>query len=253
MSHEVRGVLWRALAFAIVLEALLVPAVLFWPQFRDNVDSIKGMVPIASLKKIFDSVGDAGAVGYVAAQQYFKTCNTLGTAAAVLFAMGAVAGEAQRGTLEMWLSRPLSRRRILLERWALGALAVALPVYLSSATIPWLTSQVDERLAQWPLFLCSTHQVALLLAIYAATFFCSTLGSSPLAIGFGMLFFSIFQFALYLVQKLTTYSLFRVTDVRRFIAIYQTERLDWVALGSLLGATAVFLVASLVAFERRVP
>jgi ABC-type transport system involved in multi-copper enzyme maturation permease subunit len=58
---------------------------------------------------------------YVTGQHFFKGCNTLGTAAAVLLAVGAVAGEAHRGTLEIWLARPLSRRRILSERWVQGA------------------------------------------------------------------------------------------------------------------------------------
>jgi ABC-type transport system involved in multi-copper enzyme maturation permease subunit len=253
MGHESRAALWRALAFAVVLEALLVPAILFWPQFRDNLDNLKGMVPIHSLRRILDNMGDAGAAGYVTGQQFFKACNTLGTAAAVLFAMGAVAGEAQRGTLELWLARPMSRKRLLFERWLQGALALALPVYLTTASIPWLLTFVEEELGQWPLCLCSTQQVLLLLAIYSATFLCSTMGRSPLTIGFGMLLFMIFEFALYLIQEVTHYSIYRLTDVPHFITIVERERLDPVVIASLALAIAVFLGASMFAFERRVP
>ena len=41
----------------------------------------------------------AGVSAYVTAQHFFKGCNTLGAACAILFAFGAIAGEAHRGTL----------------------------------------------------------------------------------------------------------------------------------------------------------
>jgi ABC-type transport system involved in multi-copper enzyme maturation permease subunit len=70
-------------------------------------------------------------------QHFFKGCNALGGMVAVIFAMNAVAAEAQRGTLEIWLARPLSRRRLLLERWAAGAIWLSLPVF-RPLTIPFL-------------------------------------------------------------------------------------------------------------------
>jgi ABC-type transport system involved in multi-copper enzyme maturation permease subunit len=253
MSTSARSIFLRALALFVVLELLLVPAILFWPSFRDNVASLQLMMPFKAARQILDQFANTGALGYICGQQFFKACNTLGTAAAVLFAAGAVAGEAHRGTLELWLSRPLSRRRILLERYASGALAVVIPVLLTTATIPWLATFVEEELELVPLLLCAVHQSCLLLAFYSATFFFSTVGTNPLGIGFAMLLFTIFEFAIYLIEKVTHWSLFRLADIPQFVKIAERGALDPRLVLPLLGASALFLGASLFAFERRVP
>ena len=253
MGSAARALILRALAFTVVLELLLVPAILFWPNFRDNIDALRGMMPFKAAREMLDQFGTAGAAGYVCGQQFFKACNTLGTAAAVLLAAGAVAGEAHRGTLEIWISRPISRRRLLLERWAGGALAVVLPVFATSATIPWLATFVDERISLAAMLLCAVHQSVLLLAIYSATFFFSTIGSNPLGIGFAMLLFMISQFAIYLIEKVTHYSLFRLADIPVFLRICSSRSLDPATVLPLLCASVLLVVASLIAFERRVP
>jgi ABC-type transport system involved in multi-copper enzyme maturation permease subunit len=249
-----RATLLRALGFALVLEAMLVPALLFWPNFRQHMDSIRqmaGFIPV--LQKLTEEVTQGGVAAYVVGQHFFKGCNTLGIAAAVLFANGAVAGEAQRGTLEIWLARPLSRKRILTERWLSGALAVALPIFATTATIPLLLHQVQEDLAFRPLLLCAAQESALLLAIYSLTFLCSSVGRSPGGIAFGVLFLMIFQFAVYLVERVTHASLFRLTDVPRFMAIFEGGSLELRFFLPLVASSAVCLGLSLYAFERRVP
>ncbi len=253
MSNSTRSILLRGLAFTLVLELLLVPAVLFWPNFRDNIGALQAMMPFKAARELLDQFGQAGATGYICGQQFFKACNTLGTAAAVLFAAGAVAGEAHRGTLELWLSRPISRRRLLLERWLGGALAIVLPVFLTSSTIPWLASHDDEHLPLWPILLCAAHQSCLLLTLYSATFFFSTVGSNPLGIGFAMLLFSIFQFAIYMIETITHYSLFRLADIPTFVEICNRGALNPRIVLPLLLVSVLFIVVSLIAFERRVP
>lgn len=253
MFGALRSVLWRALAYTLVLQALLVAAVLFWPNFRDNLSVLQLMAPIPVMRELGDVLAAGGVEAYVCAQQYFKTCSTLGTLAAVLFAMGAVAGEAQRGTLEIWLARPVSRRRLLLERWTAGALATTLPVYLTSATIPWLLGYVDESMTQKSLFLCSTHQALGLLVVYSATFLLSCLGRRPIAIAFGMLLFTTFQFALYMVKTVTHYSLYRKLDIQTFLEISIKQRLPLGLDAAMVGLIVVLLVASIRVFDRRTP
>jgi ABC-2 type transport system permease protein len=205
------------------------------------------------IRGVFDAQDAAGVGAYVNLQHFFKGCNTLGVAVAVLFAMGAVAGEAQRGTLEIWLARPLSRRRILSERYFFGALSVMLPVFATSATIPWLLARVDESMTMTPLLLSSAHQAIFLLAIYSATFLCSCVGHRPLTIAFVMLGITSFQLAIYLVQDVTRWSLFRLVDVRVFGAIQSRGSLDATFALSLLAFCAVCFVASQWAFARRTP
>ena len=253
MGRAAQSILWRAIAFFVVLEAILVPAVLYWPDFMKNFASLREMLPIPVLRQAADSIAAGGAFAYVAGQHFFKGCNTLGTAAAVLMAVGAVAGEAQRGTLEIWLARPLSRRRILSERWLQGALATVVPVFLSTLTIPWLLEQVDVQCGYTPLMLSALHQNLLLLAIYGIAFLFSTLARSPLGIAFVLLFLTILQFAIYMVERVTHWSLFRLTDIERFMWIQKHGALELRIAGPLVAVIVATYVASLVAFERRTP
>ena len=253
MGPTARSLLLRSLGFLFVLEAMLVPAILFWPNFRDNIDALRGMAPLPMLKDMVDALGKGGIAAYVLGQHFFKGCNSLGVAAAILFSMGAVAGEAQRGTLEIWLSRPLSRKRMLSEKWIGGALAISLPVFVTSATIPYLLSFVDEGMALGPLMVCALHQSLFLVMIYSVTFLLSSMGRKPTVIAFVMLFLTTLEFALYLVKTATHYSLFRLVDVPTFMAIYGKSSLEAGPTAVIAGVTLAAFAASLWVFERRVP
>lgn len=248
-----RGLVLVTLSYAVILELQLVAAVLYWPQFEENVEALRLMAPLPALRDIVDRIAQEGVVPYVTGQHLFKGANTLGTLAAVLFAVGAIAGEAHRGTLEMLLARPYSRLRILTERWLGGALALLVPIFLTTATIPWMEAWAEEELELFPLLLCAAHEGALLLAIYGVTFFLSAVGSNPIKIALAVLFVSTFSFAIYFVKQVTHASLYRLTDIEDFMRIHDTLALDWRVCGPLLGITLVAYVAALLAFRRRVP
>jgi ABC-type transport system involved in multi-copper enzyme maturation permease subunit len=253
IDRTLKSTAWRSLGYFVVLEAMLVVAILFWPDFERGMPFFKSIKSLPLVKDMMGPIEAAGVQGYVIVQHFFKGCNTLGTAAAVLFAMGAVAGEVQRGTLEIWLARPLSRRRILLERWLAGAAALTWPIFAVALTAPWLLGRVDETIPLWPLVLSSVHQTLFLLAIYAATFFFSTVGRNPTSIALGMLFFTTFEFSLYMVKTLSKASIFRLSDVDVYMRVFRTRALDPGLWPWLVLFTLVMLGASLLAFERRVP
>ncbi len=253
MGREARFYVVAGLAYFVVLEMLLVGAVLFWPEFEENLETLRDMAPIAALKGMLDQIGVGGVAAYVNGQHFFKGCNTVGTLAAVVLAMGAVAGEANRGTLEVWLSRPVSRRRLLTERWLGGAAATVVPVFLTTLTIPWLLGFVDAQMAWRVLLLGALHQSLVLLPIYSATFLWSCLASRPIPIAFGMLLFTVFQFSIYLIQDVTHWSYFRLSDLDVFARIGATHALDWKLCGPLLAVTAILFCISLWVFQKRTP
>lgn len=254
MERTLRSYLLPALGFLLILQVHLVAVIWYWPEFEENLSQIKGLLPFESLRKTIDDIAARGVGAYVHFQHFVKFANILGTVAAVLFACSAVAGEAHRGTLEIWLARPVSRRRLLIERWAVGALALCAPVFVSTATIPWLLERmVDEDLALWPLMLSAAHQSALLLAIYGIAFLLSTCSSQPLRIALVLLFVALFQGVLYLVQGIGQYSYYRLADLSDHWNILNTGRLDWTLVGPLLAFSALLLVASERIFQRRLP
>lgn len=253
MERALRSTLVHALGYFVVLEAMLIAAILFWPDFQKGIPYFKSLSSLPIAKDLLKPVEQTGVAGYIVVQHFFKGCNVMGAAAAVLFAMGAVAGEAHRGTLELWLARPLSRRRVLLERWVAGALALTLPVLVSSVTVPEALALIDEDLPRLGLTLCALHQSVFLLCFYSFTFLLSALSSRPIGIAFGMLLFTTFQFALYLITTLTHGSVFRLSDLDVYGAILEARALDLPLVGALVAFNAACVGAALYAFARRVP
>ena len=242
-----------ASAYTVILELMLVAAILFFPNFEENIEPLRMMAGISALKGIMTQMEEGGVEAYVVGQQFFKGCNTLGTAAAVLLASGAVAGEVHRGTFELWLSRPYSRTRLLNERYFAGAMAVILPVFLTSATIPALCAHIGEEVELAPMMLCAVHESALLLAIYSLAFFLSAIGSNPMHIALGLLFLFLFSFAIYMIEVVTHYSIYRWTDIEVFMRICLTDQWPTGKFVSLLGTAAVFYGGAIFALNRRVP
>ncbi|HVS19081.1 MAG TPA: ABC transporter permease subunit [Planctomycetota bacterium] len=253
LGHELRGALWRGLFLTLVLELMLVPAVLYWPEFELHVGKLKSMTPLPVLKQLVGRLESGGVFAYVAGQHFFKGCNVLGAVAAVLFAMGAVAGEAHRGTLEILLARPVSRVRLIAERWLMGALALCLPVVLTTLTIPPLLAAIDIDARLAPYLWSALHQCTFLLGIYSATFLWSCLGRRPMVIAMGMLFLTILQFAIYLVERMTHWSLIRLADIEVLMRIQGRLALDARLVGGMLAFSAVCFGLSVLAFQRRVP
>jgi ABC-type transport system involved in multi-copper enzyme maturation permease subunit len=243
-----------ALAYAVLLEVMLAAAILFWPEFSENLGTLRSMAQGFSVAGEFlDKVEDKGALAYIIGQHFFKGCNALGVAAAALFAAPVVAGEVHRGTLEMWLARPFSRHRLLLERYAGGALALTVPVFLTTLTIPALAARVDELEPYTPYLACAAHESLFLLAIYSVTFLCSTLGSNPTRIALAMLFACTFEFALYMVKTVTHWSLFRLCDMAVLLALADDGEWNGPILATLAATSALALAGALVAFRRRSP
>jgi ABC-type transport system involved in multi-copper enzyme maturation permease subunit len=253
VGNDRRWYLVGGLLYAVVLEALLAGAILYWPDLGKSLGSLRVLAPMEMLRDMIDVMEQTGIVAYVHLQHFFKGCHSLGGLVAVLFAAFAISGEAWRGTLEILLARPLSRRRILLERWTFGALALVLPVFATTATVPALLAHVGESMGLGGLMLAATHESLFLLAIYSATFLASCLSDKPLAIVFVALVLSLFEFSIYLVKVLTHWSVFRLADVWVFDRITKTGSLQASLWVPMLVFSAACLFASLRAFERRVP
>lgn len=253
MLAELKALRWMFVAYLLVLEGMLWLAVWFWPEVEENLEALTNMAPLPMLKEILAKVADEGVVPYLNAQHFFKGCNGVGALVAVILAMGAVAGEAHRGTLELWLARPFSRRRILAERFVAGAIVLLVPVFATTASLPLLAESVNEDVELAPMLLCAVHQSLFLLCVYAAAFLCSCLVSTPLYIAFGFLVGAVFEFAIYLVPKVTHTSVFRLSDVEVYQRIHSTGALDATMASAMGIVVAGLVVAAERAFARRTP
>jgi ABC-type transport system involved in multi-copper enzyme maturation permease subunit len=161
-----------------------------------------------------------------------------------------IARDADQKTAEFLLSRPVSRRRILLTRWAAASGLVVLPVYITSISAIWISPAVDEQLAWGDVLLSSTYMSLFLVMLVSFTTMISAMSSHQLRAGIILIGVMLLNFAFYLVQGFDDFSLFKTVDVWVFMQI-QAGELPWIAAGSFAVSTIAMLVVAQGVFQRR--
>jgi ABC-2 type transport system permease protein len=172
----------RLLVLAIVFVAFGIGSPLlarFTPELIATLTADEGLVIDVPPPTLADAVA-----------QFVRNLGQTGVLAAILLAMGSVAGEKERGTAALWLTKPLSRGAFLGAKAA--GLAAVLGIGVLGAGIGGFayTALLFEtpQIAGW---VAACVLLLLQMSAYAAvTFLGSTLTRSPLAaagIGIGLL------------------------------------------------------------------
>ncbi|MBI5849756.1 MAG: ABC transporter permease subunit [Planctomycetes bacterium] len=213
--REVRGM---GLAYCLLLELLLVPAVLLWPDVKLGLSAIMKMMPMAILRDMFvqmtDSNEEVAYRAYLSVQVFFKGVNIVGIAAAVLLGTGLIARERENQTLEFLVSRPISRSRILWSKFWVTALVVVVPIFVTSWTVIPLSRvpSVDFEISLESILICSVHASVFTVAVLTVTLLCSVLARSQVVSAFWIGAFVIFQATIYFVQGIRVVSVFQLAD-----------------------------------------
>lgn len=117
------------LGFALFLGA-------FYPTIRDQQEEFKQLLEVypPAMREMFGITDMASAPGFIHAELFSIMAPLLFLVYAIGRASDLIAGEEERGALDVLLSHPVSRRRVLLEKaagLAVGLLALAGITYLS--------------------------------------------------------------------------------------------------------------------------
>ena len=135
LRDQGRSLLW----WAIGMVALALFLAFFYPSIRDMADLNKllGQVPEPLLKSVVGEFTDfTSPEGYLNTQLFFMIAPLLFVVYAVASGSSAIAGEEERGTLDMLLANPLPRWRIVVQKFAamiVATLAVAAALWLGLA------------------------------------------------------------------------------------------------------------------------
>jgi beta-exotoxin I transport system permease protein len=249
----------RAFAWwSVGLVGLVAMIVSVYPSIRDNPGLNKLIEDYPEALKGFIAFGGevdyASAAGYLGSELFSLMIPLLFLVAAIANGAGAIAGEEERGTLELLLANPVSRRRIVVEKAA--ALSVEL---VALGAVLWLALWAATRLAGMDiaaLHLGAAVVSALLLAFLfggLALALGAAVGRRSVAIGvsaaLAVLTFFVHSLAP-LVDAFDTIS--RLSPFYHYAASDPLRRgleLGHVAFLAALGAATV--VAAVVAFDRR--
>lgn len=250
--HEHRN----ALAGWIVgLAALAMTMLAMYPTIRGNMDFSKLVKSYPkALQEMFGISDYTSGPGYLRAEIFSLMAPLLIVILAVLWGSDLTAGEEERGTIDMLLANPVSRRRIVLEKLAamlvgVSGTTVALGIVLALGA-PLVGLRIGT--SQLAAVVVATATIGMLygtvaLAVGAAT------GRRSVARGAAVLL----AVAAYLLSSLANLATW-LRPARPASPWYQALGVDPIANGFMplhllvvLGATAACAVIAVVMFERR--
>lgn len=211
-----REVRLMAYAYLFLLQLLLMIELWYWPMLRPTFEKPKNpwleLIPADFMKRWVEDLQVTGYRGYVCLEHFFKDCNIVGIACAVLIGTGAIARERETGTLEFLLSRPISRGRILWGKFWVMALCVVVPIFLSSLTLLFLSAEQESSFELSTILIGSLHA-----SLYCLLFLCLTLAVSIVAqaqvhVAFIIGGFVMFEVGIYFISGIRNFSIFRLAD-----------------------------------------
>jgi ABC-2 type transport system permease protein len=251
IARTARDELWKSLLCFVLLTILMGIAIAFYPGLKGKADFLTQLVP-----KIFSGlVADffvGGYSSYAAGQQFFKNVNMLGSIFAILFATSAIARESERGTLELLLSRPVSRTRIILVKFSVSALGIALPIFLSSILIiPMSSLFIGESVSLKPLLLCSLHATLVIWFVLGYSFLLSVLIDDQIKVAAAGLSIFVFMMLLLVFKEVEQFSLYYYSHIYVYRDIFLGKPYPVLYSSAMLVLTLLSLGATLFFFRRK--
>lgn len=247
-----RSLMWWGIGMA----AISLITMLFYPSLSQATELNDLISDENSLIRAF--VGDiedlTSPEGFLNSQLFFLMIPLLFIGFAITQGSAAIAGEEEKGTLDLLMSSPVSRRLVLVHKWAA---MLATIVALAAAT--WVGLAVGAVVVDMDISLIKVAE-----ATTSAVFLAMAFGTLALALGattgrraFSIGIASVAGFAAYLINALTP--AVEALEPARFISPFHyysgadpiTNGLHLGHVGVLLLIAVVLYVLATFAFERR--
>ena len=159
----------KLLTFTVLLSIFAVAQVIFWPTIDKIMPSIVKVIP-EQLRWIAGGMISEGFAFYIITQQFMKLVGMFGSFLAVLLAASAVTREIEVGTMEFLLAQPVSRTRVIVEKFFFNAGVLFIPIVMSSM-INYPTGLIyNEVLNPLNLLVTSIFSFFVVLVLYSLTF-----------------------------------------------------------------------------------
>jgi ABC-2 type transport system permease protein len=158
-----KSLIWWGLGFAV----LMVVTILFYPSVSDTPELNELLGDETSIIRAF--VGDISDMtspeGYLNSQLYFLMVPLLVLVFAISRGSGAIAGEEESGTLDLLLSNPQSRSKVVVHKFA--AMVVAITML---GIVLWLSAVIGAIFVDMDVSFVKLGEVTLSAAFLGATF-----------------------------------------------------------------------------------
>jgi ABC-2 type transport system permease protein len=251
LRDQRRSLMW----WVIGLVALIGVTVLFYPSLSDapEFDELAEQMPEALLRAFAGGVADfTSPVGFLNSQLFVLMVPLLFLVFALSAGSGAIAGEEEKGTLDLLLSNPVKRRRVVMEKFT--AMTVGISV-LGLAL--WLGTAISAKAVGMDIGLGRVAEASLSATLLGLAF-----GAIALAVGcaFGKRALSIWVTAALGIAAYFLNAMGPIVDglEEKLSPFYYylgadplANGMDLSHAGVLIGLSAVALAVALITFERR--
>ena len=252
LRDQRRSLIW----WGIGLMTLTLLTLLFYPSFEDSqeLNDILDDAP-AAVKAFSGNYTDyTSPEGYLNSQLLFLMAPLLFLIFAIALGSGAIAGEEQRGTLDLLLSNPLTRSQVAVEKFA--AMVVAI---LALALVLWLGMAIGAAAVEMDINFRRMAEATLSVALLGITFgaLALALGSATGKRGMSISVTGAVGVIAYFLNALAPVvgalePLSKVSPFYYYISSDPlTNGLNFAHAGVLLGLVGAFVALALITVERR--
>lgn len=181
--------------------------------------------------------------------QYVKNTTQFGVLLVILLFMGSVAGEKERGTAAMLISKPVHRTTFLLSKWVMGLVAILMGLILAG-TAGWAYTTVLFEAPSITNFLILNILIAVFFTVYLSlTLLASTLARSQSAAALWSFAGLVFLLIWGAIPRLNEYAPGRLLDWGQSLFAGR-ESASWEALGVAMALIAIAFIAAAAYFRK---
>lgn len=194
---------WSTMWWCIGVISLIGINVLFYPSFRDQTAQLEqsfSQIPDAA-KALFTDTGDfLSPVGYLSSQIYYLMLPLILSILTISMGSSLVTKEEQEGTLELLLSKPLSRTKLIAAKALVALIIISIVTLVTTISTLIFASVVDIEVGLDKIAL-ATLLSAILSILFGIIAFClSAFGGFGRSISVGIA--ALIAFGSYIVSSL---------------------------------------------------
>lgn len=251
--RDLRG---QILGWGLGMGSLALMIVLLFPAFKDQMGIYAQMLSgyPKALTAFFGDIGNIGTFSGWLTVEFFTWVPPILAIFAVSAGTGLIAGEEERGTLDLLLSQPIRRWRVVIEKAAALAVAAVSVCLLAGLCLVGAAATIGETAALDRLMLASLDIAPVTLAggtlaLMASVLFRRRRLATAIAIvvTIGSYFVESLGRVVNVLEPYRPFTLFHYYKGGSIL----TGAADWGGAGILLGLALLCVAISVVAFQRR--
>ena len=240
----------KLLAFLVFMAAVSVVQTVFWPTFKKLLPTLMEVVP-KQLEWLIAEMQREGFVYFTITQQFMKNVGMFGSALAIILGASAVAKEVEAGTMELLLAQPISRMRVLAEKYLFNLGVLALPVLFSTALVYPSALFIGENINPEALLVAGVYSLSLVAVIYSFTFFLGVLIDTQMQVIVGSLALCLLMMILAVFKSTSFLSLYRYMDLDILRPIFMNASVPLIESFAFASICAAFFFAGAWRFSKK--